>query len=712
MTQPNDAAPDELTALAHAYGVATEYTDWQGQHVEVSADTLRAILGALGADPTDAAAALEERRLAPWRRMLPAAPVVRQGERAKLTVHAPDGEPVEVWVELEGGSGEDARRPLRALDDASEPREVDGRLVRETVFEIPPGVPLGYHVLRASSGGETAEAPLAVTPDRLELPGHLADTPGWGLALQLYSVHSAGSWGTGDLADLADLSVWSAAEHGADFVLVNPLHAAAPVEPMAPSPYLPITRRFTNPLYLRPERVPEWLGLRRGIRKQFEERRAELAKATKKLDTVERDAAWEVKRAALEAMHGLDRTPAREAAYRWFVAQHGRSLEDYARWCALAEVHGADWRQWPAEFRDPGSPAVADFARDHEWQVDFHRWLQWLCSEQLDETQALARRYGMELGVIHDLPVGVDLAGVDTWRLQDVYAQGMIVGAPPDAYSQTGQTWGQPPWRPDALAEAGFEPFRETVSNLLRHAGGLRIDHVAGLFRLWWVPEGRPATEGTYVRYDHESLVGILCLEAQRAGAVIVGEDVGVVEGWTREYLAERGVLGTSILWFERDYEGDSRPLAPDEWRELCFASVTTHDLPPSLSYLAGDHARLREELGLLTRPLEEELAESRAERELWLGVLRERGLIGEKASDEELVLALHEFLAQTPSRLRSLSLPDAVGDRRTQNQPGSSDEYPNWRIALTDASGKPMPLEKVFSSEHVARLIEATRGR
>jgi 4-alpha-glucanotransferase len=708
VTDQNLRGSASLTTLAAAYGVQTEYWDWQGQHVQVADATLTAILTALGADVDDPAAAIADRALAPWRRMLPPAVVVTQGTPGQVAVHVPDGAAVEVWVELEGNAG---RRELRQVDNWNEPRDVDGVRTGEASFEIPGDLPLGYHVLHASSDERTAEARIAVTPARLELPGRINARPGWGLAVQLYSVHSAGSWAVGDLTDLTELSVWAATEHDADFVLVNPMHAVAPLVPMAPSPYLPVTRRFTNPMYLRPERVPEWLGLKRGVRKQYEEAREQLAKALKKSDTVERDAGWELKRAALEAVHAVKRTPGREASYRWFVKQNGRSLEDYARWCALAAEHGGDWRQWPSELQDPDSPAVAAFAREHERQVDFHRWLQWLTSEQLDEAQAAARRHGMALGIMHDLAVGVDSGGVDAWRLQQVYAQGMIVGAPPDAYSQTGQGWGQPPWRPDALAEAGYEPFREIVAGVLTHSGGVRMDHVAGLFRLWWVPQGRPATEGTYVRYDHEALVGILALEAHRAGAVVVGEDVGVVEPWTREYLAGRGILGTSILWFERDYFGDGRPLAPERWRELCLASVTTHDLPPSLSYLAGDHVLLRERLGLLTRSVEDELADTRAERELWLGELRARGLIGPEASDDEIVLALHRFLAQTPARLRALSLPDAVGDRRTQNQPGSVDEYPNWRVPLTDAEGKPVPLEKVFTSERAARLIAAVRG-
>ena len=199
----------------------------------------------------------------------------------------------------------------------------------------------------------------------------------------------------------------------------------------------------------------------------------------------------------------------------------------------------------------------------------------------------------------------------------------MTVGAPPDPYNQNGQDWSQPPWRPDRLAATAYAPFRDLISTILRHAGGVRVDHVIGLFRLWWIPNGRWPTAGTYVRYDHEAMVGILALEAHRAGALVVGEDLGTVEPWVRTYLRERGILGTSILWFEFDWDGDSSPLAPDKWREYCLASVTTHDLPPTAAYLAGDHVRLRDELGILTRPVEEELAVDEA---------RAAGLAGQSA--------------------------------------------------------------------------------
>ena len=239
------------------------------------------------------------------------------------------------------------------------------------------------------------------------------------------------------------------------------------------------------------------------------------------------------------------------------IAQReGQSLDDFATWCALAEEYGNDWHQWPEDLQHPASPAVADFAAEHADAVDFHRWLQWQLDDQLTAAQATAVQAGMELGVMHDLAVGVDPNGADAWALQDVLALGVTAGAPPDEFNQLGQDWSQPPWRPDQLVDHAYEPFRALVNAVLRHAGGVRIDHIIGLFRLWWIPKGAPPTDGTYVRYDHEAMIGVVALEAHRAGAVVVGEDLGTVEPWVRDYLRERGLFGTSILWFEADRDG------------------------------------------------------------------------------------------------------------------------------------------------------------
>jgi len=711
----SDLSPEQR-ALAEACGVATDYWDWRGRHQPVGTETVVRVLAALGVDagtPETAAAALRERHRQRWSRMLPPSLVTRQGHTPRFAVHVPHGAPVEVWVELEDGGRWDG---VRQLENWEPPQEIDGRLVGEASFEVPAGLPLGYHTLRArseiESGAVQAAAALVVTPAWLGLPERLGDRRAWGLATQLYSVRSRGSWGVGDLADLTELAGW-AARLGAGFLQVNPLHAAAPPTPdarMEPSPYLPTSRRFANPLYLRVERIPEYGYLPAAGRAEVEALRADVQERAAAADTVDRDASWAAKRAALRRVHAVPRSADRERAYAAYREREGPGLTDFATWCALAEEHGPEWPAWPEELRHPRSAAVEAFRAAHADRVDFSCWLQWVLDEQLAEAQAVALRSGLTLGVLHDLAVGVHRAGADAWALQDVFAQGVTVGAPPDAFNQLGQDWLQPPWRPDRLADSGYAPFRAMVATVLRHAGGLRVDHVIGLFRLWWVPAGNPPAAGTYVYYDHEALVGILALEAHRAGAAVVGEDLGVVQPSARAYLRERGILGTSVLWFEFEFDGDGGPLPPERWRELCLASVTTHDLPPTAGYLAGDHIRLRDSLGLLTRTLDEELAADAAERGAWLQELRWRWALGPDAGEEETVAALHRYLTWTPSRLLSVALTDAVGDRRTQNQPGTVDEYPNWRVPLTGPDGEPILLEDVVASERAARLAGVLR--
>ena len=701
-----------LVELAHRYGVATEYDDWTGRRHAVEPTTLIAVLDALGVS-----AETEEQRVAAllahdrdyWQRSLAPTVVTRTGRSASFWVHVTHGDPVEVWIRLEDGS---VRAGLRQLQNDRPPYELDGRWIGEASFELPADLPIGYHELHARSGSSDVGTTLIVSPATLPLPAALGARRTWGLATQVYSVRSKNSWGIGDLTDLTDLAVWSATRHGAGFVLVNPLHAAAPAAPMEPSPYLPTSRRFVNPIYLRVEAIPEYAHVseRGRIRKA---RKAAQSRADAK-ELIDRDAAWKVKRAALERVHRVELSAGRALAYQGYRDREGQSLEDFATWCALADEYGNDWHGWPKKYHRPGSDAVAAFAAEHEQRVDFHRWLQWQLDDQLTHAQASAVQSGMPIGVMHDLAVGVDPNGADAWALQNVLALGVSAGAPPDEFNQLGQDWSQPPWRPDALVEQAYLPFRELVRAVLRHAGGVRIDHIIGLFRFWWIPKNRPPTEGTYVRYDHEAMIGIVALEAHLAEAVVVGEDLGTVEPWARDYLRERGLLGTSILWFEQEWD---RPLPAPRWREYCLSSVTTHDLPPTAGYLAGEHVRIRKELGLLTRDADEELAADRAEQEAWVAELRRVGLLADPAeaaeppSVEQVVSALYAYLGGTPSRLLALALPDAVGDVRTQNQPGTTDEYPNWRVPLAGPDGHRLLLEDVFSDPRAAALAEVMRA-
>ena len=693
-----------LYELAAAFGIATEFWDWKGRHTTIDDETMVGILASMDVDASDpdrAAEALQVWRNRPWTRVLPPCVVTREGRPHRIYVHVPHGEWVNVGIRLEEGGWRDV--PQVGHDEP--PRWIDGQLTGEAAFELPGDLPLGYHRLHADTAAGPSESTLVVSPQFLGFPATMGDKRAWGYAVQLYSVRSEDSWGIGDLVDLSDLATWAATQQFASYILINPLHAAEPQPPLEPSPYLPSSRRFVNPLYVRPEQLPEYGQLDEPERRQIQQLKAELKDALADQPLIDRDTIWNYKLPALRIIHQAGLRPVRRMALEDFVRREGRALTQFATWCALVTEHGTNWREWPAEYHRPSSPEVAAFAEQHAADIAFYEWIQWVADIQLRAAQSVARDAGMRVGIMSDLAVGVSKQSAEAWTYGNLFAQGVSVGAPPDHFNQTGQDWGQSPWRPDRLDDLSYAPFRSTVAGLLRHSGGMRVDHIMAMFRLWWIPEGQPPTKGTYVRYNHEAMVGILALEAHRAGALIVGEDLGVVEPWVRDYLRERGILGTSIGWFERTEDG--RPLPPQWWREYCLASVTTHDLPPTAGYLAKDHIRLQHGLGLLTESLEDELAAADREQASFIAFLHEHGFLEEveEPTTEDIVLALHRYLVATPARVLCAALPDAVGDRRTQNQPGTWREYPNWRIPLSHPDGRTMSLEELYVDERALRL-------
>ncbi|MGX1312188.1 4-alpha-glucanotransferase [Streptomyces calvus] len=695
--RPDEPPSEELSRLADLHGVATSYRPSPDRTVAASATAVTRALTALGVDtatPDAVRAALAARTRERAERLLPPTVV---------------------------GWGTATPAPLAALPAGT---RLDIRTEQGATLTSPEDLPPGVHRVTATApDGRTAHAHLIVAPPALPaLPARAH-----GLLVQLYSLLSSRSWGMGDLGDLGELAGWAGRSLGAGFVQVNPLHAAVPGPPTDPSPYRPSSRRFPDPVHLRIEDVPEFAYTADHDRvRGLLERAGRLREAV--LDRgalIDRDAVWEVKREALELVHEVPLGPGRRAAYEDFLAAQGQALQDHATWYALAEVHGPDWHRWPSDLRDPRSPGTARARRDLAHRVDFHSRLVWLTDAQLTAAQRAAREAGMTVGIVHDLAVGVHPRGADAWAQQEYFAAGMSVGAPPDAFNARGQDWGLPPWRPDRLADSGYAPFRDLLRALFRYAGALRIDHVMGLFRLWWVPEGHPPTEGTYVRYDAEAMLAVLVLEASRAGAVVIGEDLGTVEPGVREALRERGVHGTSVLWFERDWDGDRRPLPPETWRADCLATATTHDLPPTAARLTGEHVELRDSLGLLTRPVEEERAEAAADTREWLDLLTRLGLLrGERSersersgrsgrsegAEEAEIQAVHRYLLRTPARMIGVWLPDGVGDRRPQNLPGTWDQYPNWRLPVADAHGRPVTLEELAASPRLRALVDVLR--
>lgn len=536
----------------------------------------------------------------------------------------------------------------------------------KVVREGPDTPPLGYH--RLDDGQE-----LIVTPRRLP-----PVEPAWGWMLQLYALHSPGSWGIGDYADLREFANRS----GAGVVLVNPVQAITPALPVQRSPYSPSSRRFANPIYLRVTETDEFR------RADAATRHAVLALAPPHADLIDYDAVWTAKLRALELL------------WPGTAEDMPDDLRDFATFCALTERRGSDWRKWPSYLRRPDHPAVAA-ARDEVLadRVAFHAWLQRLCERQLTDA-----RKATSAKIVHDLPVGVDPAGADAWALQDVLASDVTVGAPPDAFSQQGQDWNLPPFRPDKLAEQGYRPFRDVIRSVLRHADGIRVDHIAGLFRLWWIPPDRPASEGTYVYYDADAMLGILALEAHLAGAMVVGEDLGTVPDEITDAMHERGVLSSSVLYFERDEQAPGEPLLPPKrWPVDAMASISTHDLPTTTGFLRKENARVRAELGLLDDP-DGEYTRAEAAKQEMLAALDAHGLLPDDPSEEELVVALHRLLATAASRLLLTSPQDALGEPRQPNLPGTVDEYPNWRIPL------PMTIDDLLADPTLQAGVAALR--
>ncbi|MEV0455839.1 4-alpha-glucanotransferase [Catellatospora methionotrophica] len=517
----------------------------------------------------------------------------------------------------------------------------------------------------------------------------------WGWMLQAYAVRSAESWDVGDMADVASFTRW-AAETGAGALLLSPLHAVLPTDPLPTSPYAPSSRRFLNPLYLRVEDTSAYRIADPILRAHVDALRPRTMAGL-----IDIEAAWRAKKNALEMLwSAMPAHPSSDA----FPPGGSEldSLSGFATYSALADVFGCDWRTWPTSLRDPRSSEVASMRGELKERVAFHAWLQESCDAQLATVHDAAA--GMALGIVHDLAVGIAPGGADAWLMQDVIAQGVRIGAPPDGFSQQGQDWTVTPWRPDRLAATGYAAFRDLVRRSFKHADGLRIDHIAGLSRLWWLPPGATPDQGAYVRYDSDAMMRILVEEAVNAAGVIIGEDLGTVEAGVTSGLHDRNMLSSAVLFMSRDTSG--RLVAPSDWPELAAASVSTHDLPTAGGFLRGEHVRAAAQAGMLRRSEQEETAAAAEDRQSLLAVLQAEGLIEEAGTDEEIVLALHRLLTRTPCRVLFASPYDVLGELRQPNMPGTLDEYPNWRVPL------PMHLDELFADDRVRRVVEIFAGR
>ena len=535
------------------------------------------------------------------------------------------------------------------LPEAGEIETEAGDRLEVGSLGLPAGLPIGYHRLRTRSG----EQPLIVCPARCHLPAGLRE---FGLAVQLYAARSETSWGIGDLGDLATLGGWATSELKARMLLLSPLHAPLSAEVQEPSPYYASSRLYRNPLYIRIEAVPgaeaepSVAGLAAGARRLNSER------------LIDHSRVFELKMCALRAIFGRG---GGQPGLDEYMSREGHRLEDYATFCALGERHGRPWQRWPGELRHPRSAAVARFRRSNRDAVRFHQWLQFLLDGQLLSA-------GDRIGLVNDLAIGVHPDGADAWMFQDTLAQGISVGAPPDPFNAAGQDWGLPPFDPWKLRAAGYQPYIETLRATFKHAHGVRIDHVMGLFRLFWIPIGQGPESGGYVRYPQRELLDILALESVRAGAYVVGEDLGTVEDSVRRELLKRRVLSYRLLWFE------DRP--PREYPSLAVAALTTHDLPTVAGIWEGSDPdpEIRGRLQRLTG-------------------------LEDGAPVEAAVLAAYRALAGAPSRILTATLEDLLTVTERPNLPGTNVRT-NWSLAL------PRTLEELTSDPTPPLVAAALR--
>ncbi|TCS72204.1 4-alpha-glucanotransferase [Sulfuritortus calidifontis] len=699
-----------LHQLCELVGILPDYYDIWGHRHETSDATRRALLEAMGiacASEAECAAASQGWQEATWRRRLPPVRVAPLDTPIELDLHLPEraADRVCTWrLTQEDGHRLHGQFTPAALEQG-EARELDGAPWRRYRLYLPPlGAP-GYHRLEIDLPDGAHGLPLIVHPRRCHQPACLGEGGRvWGLSVQLYGVRSRRNWGMGDFGDLGRLLAW-AAQNGAACVGVNPLHALYPHNPLHISPYSPSSRQFVNTLYLDVEAVPEFADCAEARAALAEPAFQAKLQGLRAAELVDYAGVAEAKGRILPLLYHHFRTShlaqhtARAKAFRAFQQTHGEDLRRFALYQALqAHLHAHDatlwgWPVWPEAWRDPNSREVQTFAAAHAERIEYFEYLQWLAEDQLAELRTKAERLGLGIGLYQDLAVGVDKGGAETWAHHELFALEARTGCPPDDFNPRGQDWGLPPWIPHRLREAGYAPFIAALRANMRHAGALRLDHVMGLMRLYWVPPGMQGDAGAYLSYPFADLLGILALESLRNQCLIIGEDLGTVPDEVRHKLHEYGVLSYKLFYFEREPDGHFR--APGHFPAQSLVAASTHDLATLKGFWQGGDITLREQLQLY--PSEHlrasQIAGREADRWRLLQALERDGLLPEGVPADpaqvpeltpELIQAIHQRLARSPAQLFIVQAEDMLGETEQANLPGTVDEHPNWRRKLS----------------------------
>jgi 4-alpha-glucanotransferase len=735
-----------LATLAERAGIVADYHDIAGDLHLTSDDTRRAILTAMGFAIDSVASltqTLREWDEAPWQRPCDPVRILREGET---------GAPLSYCLALEEGKEEFVVAKWQIRDEANAVVQdgtagpglsaVDVQFLkgqRHVRVEIPApkGLLLGYYNLRIRAeglvGGGMGAMRIIVAPRQCYVPPSLeANQKLWGLALQLYSLSSDRNWGCGDFTDLARIVEWAGKELGAGVIGLNPLHALRNTAPYHISPYAPYSRLYLNELYLDLNRLPEFFGSEEA-QQQFRapEFQAKL-QALRMSRYVDYDAIASAKRTMLdlayrrfltEAYSGEEPNLKPNTPRAWllerFILSEGAPLEVYATFQALEEERrliqstSTTWHDWPNQFLTPGPP-VREYAKRHRKRVRFFQYIQWVASEQLNEVQRMTEQLAMPIGLYHDVALGADRNGAEAWIYQSVLALGADCGAPPDAFAPEGQNWGLPPINPHALRASGYELMIQLLRNNFRSGGAIRLDHVMAFCRLFWIPRGRPASEGTYVQYPFEDLLAIVALESTRSKTLVIGEDLGTVPDWVREQLAKARVLSYRVFYFERGADGAMK--SPGDYPAQSLAVATTHDLPTLTGFWSGEDLHVRSGLGVLPDDTARRQAweERRRDKGSILSALQREHLLPPGVTEDlatapvmttELCHAIHLYLARTPSCIVLANLEDGLGELSQTNLPGKVDSHPNWTRKY------PIRVEEMLCDERLRQLGTVLRS-
>ena len=675
----------QLEILASRAGLAVDWIDANGRAQKVAPAVLRAVLNGLG-HPAGSAqeidASLLQVQQSQARSQLPPLLTVDVGARLDLARYFEPHSPCEIHLE----------------DGAILNLKLDGEA------QLPGLIPVGYQEVSIAGRYFT----LAVAPLHCHSVASAvdSDTPrAWGLSVQLYALRRPGDGGIGDTQALEELAR-VAGERGAEALAISPMHAMFSCDTQRFSPYSPSSRLFLNSLYAAPGEI---LG-ERALRMAIEA--TELADELAQLESqplVDWPAAAQAKQKLYQALYeGFARGDhPLHADFSSFRHSGGEALENHCRFEALQEVCAArgeslDWRHWPEPWRNPRSPELAAFAEQHAGRIGFYAFCQWLIARCLQRAQNVARSSGMGIGLIADLAVGADGGGSQAWSRQDELLASLTVGAPPDILNRAGQGWGISAFSPEGLVRNGFRAFIEMLRANFAHAGGLRIDHVMGLQRLWVIPLGAPPCDGAYLYYPVDDLLRLLTLESHRHQAIVLGEDLGTVPDGLREKLIARSILGMRVLLFEQDHSTRFRPIL--DWPDNALATTSTHDLPTLNGWWHGRDIEWNARLGLVTGDDETHWrAHRQRERDSLRSALSQdpQNFREEQHETDQVLDASVRFLGHTRAPLVLLPLEDALGLDEQPNLPGTVDTHPNWRRRL------PADSKQLLDDADAARRLE-----